>query len=210
MAAATLGSPLDAFLRIEDANGKELARNDDAEGSRDPSLEWKAATNGTFNAVVGSLTHRGGPDYHYCLALDRALPNFRASLAANSLVVKPDTTNPLKFNVKRLRGHTNELIATLKDLPEGVTAASTNVQSGDVSLPVITATNAPAFSGPIRLVLADSMAKEERVVSFALTSRGEDNGVPQGYSDLLIDTLEHVWLTVRPKPMEPAKETEKK
>jgi hypothetical protein len=210
MAAATLGSPLDAFLRIEDANGKELARNDDAEGSRDPSLEWKAATNGTFNAVVGSLTHRGGPDYHYCLALDRALPNFRASLAANSLVVKPDTTNSLKFNVKRLRGHTNELIATLKDLPEGVTAASTNVQSGDVSLPVITATNAPAFSGPIRLVLADSMAKEERVVSFALTSRGEDNGVPQGYSDLLIDTLEHVWLTVRPKPMEPAKETEKK
>jgi hypothetical protein len=210
VAAAVSGSPLDAFLRIEDASGKELARNDDAEGSRDPSLEWKASTNGTFNAVIGSLTHRGGPDYRYCLALDRALPNFRASLAANSLVVKPDSTNSLKFNVKRLRGHTNELVATLKDLPEGVNAGSTNVQSGDVSLPVITATNAPAFSGPIRLVLTDSLSKEERVVSFALTSRGEDNGVPQGYSDLLIDALEHVWLTVRPAPPETVKKEEKK
>jgi hypothetical protein len=208
--AATLGSPLDAFLKIEDTSGKELTRNDDAEGSRDPSLEWKASTNGTFNAVVGSLTHRGGPDYQFCLALDPALPNFRASLAANALVVKPDSTNSLKFNVKRLRGHTNELIATLKDLPEGVTAVSTNVQSGDVSLPVITTTNAAAFSGPIRLVLADAITKEERVVSFALTSRGEDNGVPQGYSDLVIDTLEHVWLTVRPAPVEKEKKDEKK
>jgi hypothetical protein len=206
--AAASGSPLDAFLRIEDASGKELARNDDAEGSRDPSLEWKASTNDTFNAVVGSVTHRGGPDYRYCLALDPALPNFRASLAANSLIVKPDSTNSLKFNVKRLRGHTNELVASLKELPEGVTALSTNVQSGDISLSVVTATNAPAFSGPIRLVLADTMTKEERVVSFPLTSRGEDNGVPQGYSDLVIDTLEHVWLTVRPAPAD--KEKEKK
>jgi len=212
IAAATLGSPLDAFLKIEDTAGKELARNDDAEGSRDPGLEWKPSTNGTFHAVVGSLTHRGGPDYHYCLALERALPNFKATLAANSLIVKPDTTNSLKFNVKRLHGLTNELIATLKDLPEGVTAASTNVQSGDISLPVITATNAPAFSGPIHVVLTDAATKEERVVAFPLTSRGEDNGVPQGYSDLVIDTLEHVWLTVRPAPapVEKEKKDEKK
>jgi hypothetical protein len=54
------------------------------------------------------------------------------------------------------------------------------------------------------------MTKEERVISFALTSRGEDNGVPQGYSDLLIDALEHVWLTVRPAPPEPVKKEEKK
>jgi hypothetical protein len=205
VAAAVSGSPLDAFLKIEDVSGKELARNDDAERSRDPALEWKAATNGTFHAVVGSLTHRGGPEYRYCLALDPALPNFRASLAASSLVVKPDSTNSLKFNVKRLRGHTNELMASLKELPEGVMAASTNVQSGDVALQLVTGTNAPAFSGPIRLVLADAMTKEERVVGFTLTSRSEDNGVPQGYSDLLIDTLDHVWLTVRPKPAEKEK-----
>jgi hypothetical protein len=125
VAAAVDGSPLDAFLKIEDADGKELARNDDAEGTRDPSLEWKAPTNGTFNAVIGSLTHRGGPDYHYSLTVDRALPDFRASLSASSLVVKPDSTNSVKFNVKRLRGYTNELVANLRDLPEFLTKEET-------------------------------------------------------------------------------------
>ena len=213
VAAAVAGSPLDAFLKIEDADGKELARNDDAEGTRDPSLEWKAPTNGTFNAVVGSLTHRGGPDYHYSLTLDRALPDFRASLSASSLVVKPDSTNSVKFNVKRLRGYTNELVANLKDLPEGITALSTNVpdKGGDVNLQLIVATNAPAFAGPIRLTLTDSTTTKERTVAFPLTSRTEDNGVPGGYTDLLIDTIEHLWLTVRPKPPEtPKKETASK
>ena len=213
VAAAVAGSPLDAFLKIEDAEGKELARNDDAEGTRDPSLEWKAPTNGTFNAVIGSLTHRGGPDYHYSLSLDRALPDFRASLSTSSLVVKPDSTNSLKFNVKRLRGYTNELVANLKDLPEGITALSTNVpdKGGDVNLQFIVATNAPAFTGPVRLVLTDSTTAKERTIAFPLTSRTEDNGVPGGYTDLLIDTIDHLWLTVRPKPPEtPKKETASK
>jgi hypothetical protein len=212
VAAAVSGSPLDAFLKIEDADGKELARNDDADGTRDPSLEWKAPTNGTFNAVVGSLTHRGGPDYHYSLTVDRALPDFRASLSASSLVLKTDSTNSLKFNVKRLRGYTNELLASLKDLPEGVTSLSTNVpdKGGDVNLQLNVATNAPAFTGPVRLILTDTTTAKERIVAFPLTSRTEDNGVPGGYTDLLIDTIDHLWLTVRPKPPEKPKETASK
>lgn len=208
VAAAISGSPLDAFLKIEDAAGTELARNDDAEGTRDPALEWKAPANGTFNAVIGSLTHRGGPDYHYCLSLDRALPDFRASLSASSLVVKPDSTNSLKFHVKRLRGHTNQLVANFKNLPHGVTALSTNVpdKGGDVNLQLIVATNAPAFSGPVRLVLTDTIAATERVIAFPLTSRTEDNGVPGGYASLLIDAIDHLWLTVRSAPVEAAKE----
>jgi hypothetical protein len=209
VAAAASGSQLDAVLKIEDADGRELARNDDAEGTRDPSLEWKAPTNGTFNAVVASLTHRGGPDHHYCLTLDRALPDFRATLSASSLVVKPDSTNSLKFNVKRLRGHTNDLVASFKDLPEGVTALATNVPAngGEMILQLVVATNAPVFQGPIRIIVSDTIAKEERLVSLPLTGRSEDNGVPGGYTRLLIDQLDHLWLTVRPAPAEKPKET---
>jgi len=211
VAAGVLGSPLDAGVKVEDSAGKELARNDDAEGGRDPSLEWKAPTNGTYRAVVGSFTHRGGPEYRYRLTVQPLAPDFRGTLAANSLVVTPDSTNTIKLNVKRLRGHTNELIASVHDLPEGLTAVSTNVvSSGEVNLQLVVATNALPFSGPLQIQLTDTATKEERIVPFMLTSRTEDNGVPGGYSALLIDRLDHLWLTVKPKPVETPKETAKK
>jgi hypothetical protein len=212
VAAAVLGSALDAWVRVEDPAGKELARNDDAEGGRDPSLEWKAPTNGVYRAVVGSFTHRSGPDYHYRLRIQPLAPDFRGRLAANSLVVTPDSTNTIKVNVKRLRGHTNELFVSVPDLPDGITAVSTNVSSagGEVNLQLVAATNALPFSGPIQVALSDGATKQRRIVPFMLTSRSEDNGVPGGYSALLIDHLDDLWLTVKPRPVEKPKETAKK
>jgi hypothetical protein len=213
IAAATLGSPLDAWLKVEDANGKQLGRNDDAEGSRDPSLEWKAPDDGTYTAAVGSLTHRAGPDYRYHLTIEPLQPDFRATLSANSLAVTTDSTNSIKLNLKRLRGYTNDLVATFVDLPEGVTSVSTNLASkisGEVILPITVASNAPAFSGPVRVTLTDANANKDRIVPFSLPSRSEDNGVPGGYSTLLVDELDHTWLTVKPRPAEAPKETAKK
>jgi len=213
VAAAALGSPLDAWLKIEDANGKQLGRNDDAEGSRDPSLEWKAPEDGTYTAAVGSLTHRAGPTYRYHLTIEPLQPDFRATLSANSVAVTTDSTNSIKLNLKRLRGYTNELVAIFVGLPEGVTSVSTNLASkisGEVTLPVTVASNAPSFSGPLQVKLTDANANRDRIVPFSLLSRSEDNGVPGGYSTLLVDELDHVWLTVKPRPAEAPKETAKK
>ncbi len=213
VAAAALGSPLDAWLKVEDTHGKQLARNDDAEGSRDPSLEWKAPDDGTFTAAVGSLTHRAGPDYRYHLTIEPVQPDFRASLSANSAAVTTDSTNTIKFNLKRLRGYTNELVASFIGLPEGVMSVSTNLTSkisGDVTLPVTVASNAPSFSGPVQIKLTDANANRDRAVPFSLPSRSEDNGVPGGYTTLLVDEIDHIWLTVKPKPVEAPKETAKK
>jgi hypothetical protein len=213
VAAAALGSPLDAWLKVEDASGKQLARNDDAEGSRDPSLEWKAPDDGTFTAAIGSLTHRAGPDYRYHLTIEPLQPDFRASLSANSVAVTADSTNSIKFNLKRLRSYTNELVASFVGLPEGVTGVSTNLASkisGEVTLPITVASNAPSFSGPVQIKLTDANANKDRIVPFSLPSRSEDNGVPGGYSTLLADEINHIWLTVKPKPAEAPKETAKK
>jgi len=211
--AAALGSPLDAWLAVQDPSGKQLARNDDSEGSRDPSLEWKAPDDGAFTAAVGSLTHRAGPDYRYHLTIEPLQPDFRASLSANSITVTTDSTNSLKFNLKRLRGYTNELAASVIGLPEGATSVSSNLASktsGEVSLSITVATNAPSFSGPVQVKLTDPNANRERIVPFTLTSRSEDNGVPGGYSTLVVEEIDHLWLTVKPKPVEAPKETTKK
>jgi hypothetical protein len=48
-------------------------------------------------------------------------------------------------------------------------------------------------------------------VAHFLTTGGENNGVPQGYGELVIDSTEQLWLTViaaAPKAEEPAKTPE--
>jgi hypothetical protein len=211
--AAVGGSPLDPWLKIEGADGKEMARNDDAEGTRDPMLEWKAPADGNYHVVIGSLTHRGGPAYRYGVFVQKLRPDFRATLAANSLAATTDSTNTIKFALKRLRGFTNELVAIVEGLPEGVASPSTNLEAkvnGDVSSPLVVASNAPAFSGPVQLKVTDSVTKNSRVVPFPLESRTEDNGVPGGYSTLAIEEVPYIWLTIKPRPAETAKETAKK
>ena len=202
--AATHGSPLDAWLRIEDISGKELARNDDADGSRDPALEWKAPTNGTFAIRIGSLTHRGGEDFRYRLAVERVQPDYSAELSASSLTLTPGSTNDLKLKVKRLRGHTNELTASIRGLPAGVTAADVTVpeKGGDVTLQLIATSDAKPFQGPIRALLHDAVTGEKRAVPFHLTSRSENNGVPGGYTHLVVESTDRSWLTVLPQKEE--------
>jgi len=210
--AASFGSPLDAWLKIEDSGGKELARTDDADGSRDPRLEWQAPSDGAFVVAVGSTTHRGGEEFRYRLLLRPAKSDFRASLTSSSLVLTQGMSNELNLNLKRLHHYTNELIAAFRDLPAGVTATTTNrlQQEGKISFQVAAASDAPIFQGPITLTLMEAETKQERVVPIALTGRTENNGVPGGYTHLLIESIDQLWLTVRPKPIEAEKSTAKK
>ncbi len=197
--AATLGSALDPWLKITDAAGKQLAREDDSDGGRDPRLEWKAPADTNFFLVVGSTLNRAGSNYFFRASATAAPPDFRATFSASSLVLPAGTTNAVKVDFKRLREHTNELSARLEGLPPGVTAVLTNLpaKSGEVSFSLVAETNAPAFQGPVRLLLIDAMAKSEKPAVFELTTRGENNGVPNGYSALAIESFEQFWLTVK-------------
>lgn len=201
--AASLGSPLDAWIKFEDESGSPFARNDDADGSRDPRLEWKA-TNRNFIVAVGSVTHRGGSDACYRLTVRRVEPAFQATLGAGSLVLVPGATNELKLEVKRFGGFTNALAAGARGLPGGVTLLTTNLAQKDPVIRFATAADAAKSQGPIEILLRDTQASLERAVPFELTTRGET-----GYSRLLVETCDQFWLTVRTKPKE-EKKSEKK
>lgn len=208
----SIGSPLDAWLAIEDASGKELVRNDDTGESRDPRLEWKPVTNGTFLVAVGSITRQGGSDFRYRLTLRRAGPDYSASLPASSLVIWPGSTNEVKLTVARLRGLTNVLSASIRDLPSGVSAAPTNAASNvsELSIKVEVATNAAPFSGPMRVVVGDPVTQQERTAQVKLTVASDGKGEAITYTRLLIEQTDQYWLTVRTNSPEPAKVAEKK
>lgn len=202
VAAESLGSPLDAWLAIENKDGKELTRADDSEGSRDPNLNWKPPEAGEYALVVGSLTRNSGPDQCYELTAKRGAPDFRASLSRSSLVAKAGTTNELKLTFARLFGLTNALQIVVPKLPDGVTCDPVAAPAGDggVKLNVVAAESAQAWRGPIQVLARDSIQGVERVIPFKLTGSTTDNGVPGGYRVLLADELAHCWLTVVPKP----------
>jgi hypothetical protein len=197
--AASLGFPLDAWLRVEDDHGKELKKAEGGNGA-DPSLEWAAPTNGTFVLAVGNLLHRGGPDYFYRLSVQPPRPAVRATIAANAFSVEAGKTNEVKFNVKLLHGVKGRFVASMQGLPDGVQAGPADVpeKGGDVTLKLVAAADAKKFSGPLQIVLKETeTGREERIRSELVTS-GVDNGVPNGFGRLLLESIDDLWLTVLP------------
>lgn len=210
VAAEALGSAVDAWLAVENSAGKELTRNDDADGSRDPALDWKAPEDGEFALLVGALTRNAGPGQYYELTVRRAAPDWRASLLASSLVVKAGTTNEFKLTVSRLCGLTNELQVVAQKLPEGVTCEPVLVpeKGGEVKLNLVGGEAAAAWRGPIQVIARDTSNSTERVIPFKLTGSTTDNGVPGGYRVLLAEETYDAWLTVLPKEAPMAKTVE--
>jgi hypothetical protein len=199
--AASLGFPLDAWLRVEDAAGKELARNDDALGA-DPRLEWTAPDEGAYVAVVGSLVKRYGMDQRYRISFRPTQPRMVATVGENAFSLKPGETNTLSVTLARQSGHAVPLTVTVDGLPDGVSAAPVEVsdKAGDAAVSLVVATNAPAFQGPFQIRVAEKDSGREQRARFSLVSVGENNGVPQGYRRLVRETVSDLWLTVLPPP----------
>lgn len=65
--AARYGSALDSLLTVYDAAGRELAANDDANGSRDSRLELVLPRTGKYYAVVMDANDLGSPLHVYRL-----------------------------------------------------------------------------------------------------------------------------------------------
>lgn len=209
VAAARIGSKLDPWVSFSDSAGKELARNDDSEGTRDARLEWRVPADGEYLCTVGSITRRGGDQHRYRLHVRELAPDYHASVEQSDWTLKPGETNQVKVKVKRLRGFTNELKIAFATLPEGVSSDGPKVDSngGDLNIALIAATNAPAWNGVVHLTAADTTTSEAHPVEFELVSRSENNGVPGGYSKLLIEKTDALWLTVLKTP-EPIKKSE--
>ncbi|MDR3403436.1 MAG: hypothetical protein P4L99_13140 [Chthoniobacter sp.] len=195
---ARSGSPLDAWLKIENKDGKQLTRADDTAGSREPHLVWTAPSGGTFYLAVGDVTHHGGPDFLYHLQIAEAAPSVAGSAANHAFTVAAGKTGEIKATVKGANGFKAKLKLAAKNLPEGVTAPEVDVpeKGGDVTLKLTAEASAAAASQPIQVVLREVESGAEHPVIYSMIATGENNGVPQGYTELVINSTDQLWLTV--------------
>ena len=203
--AAGLGFPLDAWLRIEDASGKELARNDDTGGS-DPVLDWTSPETAEYRVVVGNLLQRGGRDQRYRLSIQRPKPLWSASMAEAAWSLEPGKTNESKVTLTRRYGADQRLTVSVRGLPSGVRVDPVEVseKANAATLRWIAATNAAPFSGPVSIDVSSSSPAAVQEARFSLVSAGENNGVPQGFRRLVVESISRLWLTVLRAPSVPA------
>lgn len=199
--SASLGIPLDSWLKVEDASGKELVRNDDTVGA-DPAAEWVAPSSGDFLVAVGNLLHQGGSNLLYRLSLEKPLPSLTATVAAQSFVLKAGETNVVKVALRRQFGFNSKVRVTVEGAPTALVAPAVEVdgQQAEASLTWSASSNAPAFSGPVHIRVSDLSSHRLTTATFPVISSGTDNGVPNGFGRLLIESIDALWLNLIPAP----------
>lgn len=195
--SASLGFPVDVRLRVEDADGKAVARADESTPG-DPSLTWTPPKAGRHFVVLDRLVQRAGDRQAYHLAVRTPRREVELSLAEPSVALEPGRTNELKVAITRRGGHTNALAFRVEGLPPGVSAAPLEVvgTAAEGTLRIVAATNAAPANVPARVVAR--VGGTDQPVPFPLVSGGENNGVPQGYKHLVAERLDQLWITVKP------------
>jgi hypothetical protein len=140
-----------------------------------------------------------------------AEPAVSAVTAAHAVKLDAGKTAEWKVTVSPVHGYARKLVLTAQGLPAGVSAPEVAVpeKGGEVVL-VLQATAEAAASGcPVMLKLREIEGGREIPVQHILVSTAENNGVPQGFSQLLLNETEQLWLTVVPQPPAAAPEAGK-
>jgi len=191
--SASLGFSLSGSLRIEEAQGKQLAREDYRGAALDPLLSWTAPSNGTYGVAVSDLFHQGGAEYVYRLEVRDPTPDFKVTADASAYRIEQGKTNDIKLTIGRLGGNTNKLLIAAIDLPEGVSAKPVEVKGKEkeAKLALVASLEAKPWNGVIGITVSDRVETNlQRRAVFELGPKESRAG------EMLITETDKLWLTV--------------
>ena len=194
--AQSIRSPLDATLRVEDAEGKVLTQTDDGD-NLDPALRWKAPKDGDFKLVVSDRFHAGSADHRYEITLKPFVPTLTATLDSHAYLVESGKTAEVKLTVKTNGTFAGKIQARAVQLPAGVTADPMDVpaKGGEVKLTLKATVEAVASQSPFAVeVITSAPDVLQTVTARYLIPFTEPRG------DLLIVNDNSPWLTLTAKP----------
>lgn len=192
------GSEIDPWVKVLDSAGKELATNDDDGGSLEARLIWTAPADGDYQVAVGDVAQRGGHEIYYRLAVASPAPSVQATIAAHAVKLEAGKSAEMKVSVAPRHGFKPRLKLVAADLPAGVSAADVDVPEagGEVVMTLTAEPAAVAGGSPMRLKVREVEGGREHPVVYRMATTSENNGVPQGYQQLLINETDRLWLTV--------------
>jgi hypothetical protein len=152
--ARRFGSPLDALLTLQDAQGKVLQRNDDASGP-DARIEFDAKKDTDYLLHLRDLTDRGGDRFGYRMVVRQpdVTPDFSARASAGRVRLHKGSWLAIRCEVARRNGYDGIVRVGGSALPPGVSVIPFTVGSGsDAGWILLGATeDAPGLNIPLRL-----------------------------------------------------------
>ncbi len=125
--ARRLDSPLDSVLKLTDAQGRQLAFNDDHEDKgaglnthyADSYLTATVPADGTYYLHLGDAQHKAGAEYAYRLRISPPRPDFDLRIVPSAINVPAGGTARMTIYALRKDGFSGEIILALKDAPKG-------------------------------------------------------------------------------------------
>lgn len=201
-----LGYAIDPVLRLLKPDGSEIRREDDSNKETDPEYLWTVAADGAHAVEVLDRFGRAGEGMRYRLSAAAPVPDFIATVDKDAYLIDRGKNVSLKVTVTRRQGHSAKLKVAAEGLPSGVSQGEpvkVPEKGGEVTLKLEAKGDAPAFSGPVRVTVAETGEKGAK--THAVFSFKNDNW----RGPYALDEIDSIWLTVPPKKEEPKKEAKK-
>jgi len=136
--ARRLDSPLDSLLRLTDAQGKQIALNDDQEDKgtglnthhADSYLRVTLPADGAYFLHLGDTQRKGSAAHAYRLRVSAPQPDFALRLVPSNLNARGSGSVPVTVFALRQDGFTNDITIALKDAPAGLKLTGGRIPAG--------------------------------------------------------------------------------
>ena len=159
--ARRLDSPLDSALRITDAQGKQLAFNDDHEDptsginthDADSYLTAKLPANGRYFVQIRDTERKGGEGYVYRLRISEPQPDFDLRVTPSSAGLRRQGATTLTVYAFRKDGYTGPITVGVSDAESGFSATPVTLSGADSKADLTVRTRLDATSGTVNLIV---------------------------------------------------------
>jgi hypothetical protein len=129
-------SQLDSEITILNAQGQEVAGNDDALG-KDSLLDWTPPEDGAYTLRVRDINARGGETFTYRVTATRLLPDFALRLDGDKALLGPGGGTCWYALVERVGGFAGPVKLTVSGLPAGVTVIAPTIPANMTQVGII-------------------------------------------------------------------------
>jgi len=143
--ADSIGLPVDPVLNIYNAKMNSIGGSDDAGGSKDSEIDFKAPADGEYFVRIRDMLSRGGDDYVYRIesvprepSLEITMPEMqRRDLQYRKQFDVPRGSHYAMLVNLRRSGVGGALEYQLPDLPEGVSLVKSKIPDGVNQFPIL-------------------------------------------------------------------------
>lgn len=169
--ARSLGSPLDAIIRVRNSEGKTIVGNDDERGAPDSYMRLAVPADGDYLLEIEDHLGRGGEAFVYRVEVTRPTPIVDAAIEEQqryvSQIVEISQGNRAAIMVSAARRDASgPLRIEFADLPPGVTAEALPLAAEDGRTAVLfTAAEDASPHAALGAVAAISETADEPIVS---------------------------------------------